>query len=220
MRIRFALISEGSSDRGLVNHLEALCRRAGATEVEGNAPDLSRLPNPIGKSVVDQLQAMLKLEPGVDLIFIHRDADEPDDAAVRVVIDRGVESLGSPSPPYVKVVPIQELEAWLLLDETEIRFVAGHPRGRQELSLPSIRNIETTRDPKERLEQALILASGLSGHRLASFKKRLPALRAALLQRLDIDGPVQRLSAWSKLVSEIARAIDALAQARAGASPL
>jgi hypothetical protein len=218
MRVRFALISEGSSDRGLVGHLEESCRRAGATEVQGDAPDLGRLPVRIGKAVADQVQAILRFEPGVDFFFIHRDADEPDDTTIREVIDRGVSALESGAPPHVKVVPIQELEAWLLLDEAEIRHVAGHPRGKQELNLPPVRSIETTTSPKERLEHALIAASGLSGHRLVSFKKRLPALRSTLLQRLDLDGPIQNLSAWRKLVTETREVVESLSRARSNES--
>lgn len=214
MRIRFALVSEGSSDRGLVVHLESLCRRAGATEVEGIAPDLGRLPGKIGKTVAEQVRAMLSLEPGIDLIFIHRDADDADDAAARRVIERGLASIGSQAPPHVKVVPVQELEAWLLLDEAEIRAVAGSPRGRQDLGLPAVGQIEATKDPKERLDQALVRASGFNGHRLVRFRRRLPQLRAVLLQRLNVEGPVAELSAWRTLVSDISTALHALSRAR------
>jgi hypothetical protein len=210
MHIRFALVCEGSSDRGLVHHLESLCRRAGAVEVEGIAPDLGRLPQPVGKTVAEQVEAMLGLEPNLDLIFIHRDADDHDDASVRAIIDRGITSLGTQVPPHVKVIPVHELEAWLLLDEREIRAVAGSPRGKQDLELPSPHDLEATKNPKERLERALVLACGLSGHRLVRFKRRLPQLRSVLLQRLDIDGPVRELSAWRKLLADIATAYDAI----------
>lgn len=213
MRVRFALITEGSSDRGLVEHLEALCRRAGATEAEGHAPDLGRLPSPVGKSVSEQIETMMKLDPGMDLLFIHRDADHPQDEGIRSIIDRGVAQAGL-AAPHVKVVPIQELEAWLLLDETEIRHVAGKPRGKQALDLPPPHTIEDTKSPKERLEQALVIASGLTGQRLVRFKKQLPQWRASLLQRLDIDGPIQGLRAWQTLVADIEAAIAAIERAR------
>lgn len=210
MRIRFAFVCEGSSDRGLVDHLERLCLRAGASEVEGSAPDLRRLPAAAGKTVADQLRTVLEIEPRLDLIFIHRDADRPDDTETRRIIDRGVESSGIPVPPHVKIVPIQELEAWLLLDEAAIRAVAGKPTGTQALGLPPPDRVESTKNPKARLYDALVLASGLSGHRLARFKKRLPELRAVLLQRLDTDGPVRGLRAWQRLVSEIAETVEGL----------
>jgi len=157
---------------------------------------------------------MLKLEPGLDLICIHRDADDDDDSLARAVIDHGVESLDLLAPVHVKVVPVHELEAWLLLDEVEIRAVAGNPRGKQDLGLPSPSEIESTKRPKERLEEALLVASGLRGHRLVRFKRRLPQLRAVLLQRLDIDGPIQALSAWQKLVTAIAAACGSIARDR------
>jgi hypothetical protein len=214
MRIRFGLVTEGSSDRGLVDHLEALCRRAGATEAQGHAPDLGRLPTPIGKSVAEQVRTLVKLEPDIELLFIHRDADDLDDRAARSVIDRGIESLDASIPPHVKIVPIQELEAWLLLDEVEIRHVAGNPRGRQALGLPAVAAVEGTSKPKERLELALVAASGLAGQRLARFKKRIPMFRGILLQRLDIDGPVQALTSWQRLVSDVNDAVAALSHQR------
>lgn len=213
MRIRFGLITEGSSDRGLVEHLEALCRRAGATEAQGHAPDLGRLPTPVGKSVAEQANAMMMLEPDIELLFVHRDADDIDDRAARSVIERGLSSLSAATPPHVKVVPIQELEAWLLLDETEIRHVAGNPRGKQVLDLPPPHAIEATTRPKERLEHALVTASGLAGQRLARFKKQLSTYRGILLQRLDIDGPVQGLASWQRLVDDVNTAVAALSQA-------
>ncbi|HHQ4759644.1 TPA: hypothetical protein ACSP2Z_004543, partial [Aeromonas hydrophila] len=75
MKINFILICEGSSDSSLVEHLESLLIECGATEVSGDCPDLSRLPNPPGKVVRDMVNAAIKLNPIADIIFIHRDAD-------------------------------------------------------------------------------------------------------------------------------------------------
>ncbi len=101
--------------------------------------------------------------------------------------------------PTVPIVPVQMTEAWLLLDETDIRFVAGRPSGTNPLDLPAIAGVESVPDPKSVLRQALKNASGLSGRRLRKFERDFPAQRRQLLDRLDREGPVKRLEAWRAL---------------------
>ncbi len=209
MRIRFALVTEGSSDRGLVPHLEDLCERAGATEVEGTAPDLGRLPDPPGKRVIDQVRAVLALVPQVQIVFIHRDADQRIDTRARHEIEAAITKLDA-GLHHVAVVPIQELEAWLLTNEYAIREMAMNPRGTAPLGLPSISQIERAASPKELLQEALVAACKLSGRRLAKFEQDFPRHRGTLLERLDIDGEVRRLSAWQRLVRDTTTTVQAL----------
>ena len=63
MRIHFVFISEGSSDEGLLSHLENLCIEGGAIEVTGIAPDFRRLPETIGRTVEEKVRATMLLEP-------------------------------------------------------------------------------------------------------------------------------------------------------------
>jgi len=206
MRIRFALVTEGSSDRGLVAHLEDLCVRAGAVEVEGVAPDLAALPEPPGKKVADQVRAALQLVPGAQLVFVHRDADHADDVLAQRDIAGGIAKVEG-CPPHVPVVPIQELEAWLLTDEPAIRTVAMNPGGSSPLGLPKASRIESTAHPKERLASALVAACNFSGRRLEKFRSSFPRNRAILLERLDIDGVVSKLPAWQRLVQDTTEAV-------------
>lgn len=204
--LRFALVTEGSSDRGILPHLEELCSRAGAGEVEGSAPNLGVLPQPPGKRVAEQVRAALGLVPEARIIFVHRDADSSDDTLAQRDIESGVAEVDG-CPRHVGLVPIQELEAWLLTDEQAIRDVAGNPGGRTPLHLPKISGIERLASPKERLEQVLVEACELSGRRLKAFRKAFPYHRSILLERLDIDGKISRLPAWQRFVSETTRAV-------------
>jgi hypothetical protein len=206
VRVKFVLVCEGSSDRGLVPHLEALCVRAGATEAIGDAPDLGRLPRPPGKAVADQVGAILRLGAEINLLFVHRDSDARDPTTVRRQIDDAMASL-TECPMHVCVVPVQEIEAWLLTEEAAIRQVAGNPDGREELELPARRNIENTASPKEVLKAAILRASGEKGRRLDKLRAQFSPLRATLLQRLDIDGPINDLPAWGLLKSDIENAV-------------
>ncbi|WP_437753311.1 hypothetical protein [Sorangium sp. So ce1389] len=202
MVVKFLLVCEGTSDRGLVPHLEALCVRAGADEATGDAPDLGRLPRPPGKRIEDQARIALQLAGKVNLLFAHQDADSRDPEEVRRRIRERLAGLDH-CPPHVCVIPVQEIEAWLLLDEVAIRTVAGNPRGQEALNLPPRRSIESTSKPKERLAAALAAASGKKGKRGQKFKESFSDRRAMLLQCLDIDGPINELPAWQRLVADV-----------------
>ncbi|HEY0511655.1 MAG TPA: hypothetical protein VGH73_07115 [Thermoanaerobaculia bacterium] len=206
MRIHFVLVGEGPSDEGLIPHLENLCIELGATEVTGTAPDFQRLESPIRKTVIDKLQAALQLEPTANLFFVHRDADSknPVPRYTEISTAAGICDLKA---SWVAVVPVQETEAWLLLDEAAIRSVAGHPRGRSPLGLPHPREVEEIAKPKERLKEVLVIASELSGRRLAKFRKEFSNHRRLLLQRMTSHGALPEVNSWLRLRSDLKQAI-------------
>lgn len=202
-RIRFLLLGEGGSDLALVTHLERCLVLAGAAEAGGEAPDLGRLSNPPGHRVADKLRAALeRLNPVFDVVFIHRDADSPDPAPRNEEIREAVAEV-APEVRYVSVVPVQELEAWLLLDEREIRLIAENPLGRTPLDLPAPAAVEGIARPKERLEAAIVMASESTGRRLDKLKARLGEKRSVLIRRLDPAGPVSRVPAWQRLQEDL-----------------
>jgi hypothetical protein len=202
MRIHFVLIGEGPSDDGLINHLQGLCIESGATEVTGIAPDLRRLDSAIGRTVEERLYAACQLEPEANLFFVHRDADQRDPAPRYAEIVRAVSICGL-DQAWVAVVPVQETEAWLLLDERAIRVVAGRPNGREPLNLPHPRNVENVANPKEILQDALVKAAAARGRRLNKFRNDFPKHRRLLLRRLWLGGPLQRVHSWNRLQEDI-----------------
>ena len=80
------------------------------------------------------------------MIFIHRDPESPDDSQRREELRKAVKKADI-KLPHVLVVPIQEMEAWLLLDEQIIRSVAENPKGRVQLNLPKPSRVETVSSP-------------------------------------------------------------------------
>lgn len=211
LRVKFLLVCEGSSDRYLVPHLESLCVRAGAAEAIGDAPDLGLLPLAPGKAIEEQAAAALRLAGDVHLLFAHQDADHRDPEEVRRRINSRLSTI-SDCPPHVCVVPVQELEAWLLLDEPSIRAIAGRPRGTAPLDLPDPARIESTPRPKEILKAALATASEATGARLRRVRAAFGEHRAMLFQRFDVDGPVGSLPAWRRLVADVEAVIGKLLQ--------
>lgn len=211
MTVNFLLICEGTSDRGLVPHLADLCVRAGAAVAMGDAPDLGRLPHPPGKAIEKQARVAIEFAGNVNLLFAHQDSDGHDPEEVKGRILRSLAGVVS-CPRHVCVIPVHELEAWLLLDEVAIRQVVGSPRGTEDLDLPPPRLVEKTPNPKERLKAALSLASGKHGSRRHEVTRAFSEHRAMLLQRLDTEGPIRHLPAWKKLEDDVKAAIFDLAE--------
>lgn len=203
MKIYFVFIGEGSSDDGLVPHLESLCVQLGAEEAAGVSPDLRRLPGRVGHSVAEKMQAALRLEPNANLLFVHRDADSRDPGPRYREIAEAARTLNCQNR-FVCIVPVQEIEAWLLLDELAIRSVAGRRDSKIDLRLPKLSEVERVAHPKEQLKAILARASGLSGRRLHRFKLDFASHRRFLMQGLPVNGYLDQVPAWIKLRTDLA----------------
>lgn len=202
---RALFIGEGSSDLGLRFPIQALADAWGV-ELILSAPDLERLSGQLRGSIEARLRRVLELGGTYDVVFVHRDADNAGVDVRRLEVESAVEAVYD-AAACVPVVPVRMTEAWLLLDESAIRNVAGNPRGRMNLDLPTPREVERLADPKTLLKEKLALASGQSGRRLMTVKKRFDQNRQQLLERLDIDGPVEQLSAWQEFVRKMEDAL-------------
>lgn len=203
MRIHFVLVGEGRSDEGLVPHIERLLIFVGASEVTGTAPDFASIPGHTGHTVADKLRTALALEPSANLFLVHRDADGRDPSPRFAEISAAVAAMPL-VVSAVALVPVQETEAWLLVDEVAIRTVAGNPNGRAPLALPAPRRVEDVANPKEVLERALLIASGFTGRRAARFRNRIGAKRRQLLEQLPVGGPLEHVPAWVRFRQDLA----------------
>jgi len=206
VRLRYLFLAEGSSDLALSDHLARLCIDAGAAEAQDVSPDLSLVRPVPGKRLVDGLRCSLDLEPDVDLVFLHRDANGVGRAARLREMKQAMEQHGR-GLPWVPVIPVPETEAWLLLNEQNIREVAGNPRGTQALDLPKLSRIEAMREAKESLQRALALAAGASGRRARRSASDFVHQRRELVSRLDPEGPVSELLSWRQLTQDLAVAV-------------
>jgi hypothetical protein len=139
-------LGEGSSDSGITTHISRIAAQHGHSAVVTD-PVADRLPPPPRKSVTAKLQAVKELEGAYDLVAVHRDADTAGRPPRLAEIQSAVQ-LVMPGTPHVPIIPVRMTEAWLLLDEAEIRRVAGSPNGRTPLGLPKPRSVESIPDPK------------------------------------------------------------------------
>jgi hypothetical protein len=142
------------------------------------------------------------MRPHPDLIVVHRDSDNAGAEKRREEIEYGAQCSGVASD-VLPVVPVRMTEAWLLLDESAIREVAGNPRGRADLCLPKPHEVESRSNPKKVLGEALLLAADATGRRRKDFEKRFFNHRRQLLERLDAKGPIIELGSWQALVRDI-----------------
>ncbi len=211
VRVQFVLISEGTSDHGLVSHLESVCIHVGADEVIGIAIDAQRLSSAIGNKVSDKIKAAVALEPHANLFLIHRDADSSDPKPRYEEIQKAVLECDLQTA-WVPIIPIQETEAWLLLDEEAIRRVVSRPSGRQPLGLPSPKNVESLANPKEHLQRALVTAGEVSGRHLKTLTRDFPTQRQNLLQSLSLNGRQSTVPSWQKMVHDMKDAVEMIAR--------
>ncbi|MBB5075718.1 hypothetical protein [Nonomuraea endophytica] len=156
---------------------------------------IERLPPSRQKTIKSRLEAIKELGGEYELVVVHRDADRDGRGSRLQEIDGAVTAV-MPSVSFVGVIPIRMTEAWLMLDEQNLRVVAGNPNGRTDLGLPKPKAVESIPDPKAALAEKLALASGLSGRKLDKFKKRFPEHRRQLLDRINPLGPICEVSSW------------------------
>lgn len=154
--MRFVLVCEGSSDAALVRHIERLLAQCGCSNPRGDS--FHR-----GSRIAEKIQEAVKLSSDLDLLFVHRDANNAGAQARHLEIEKAVENALPTGGRWVAVVPVRMTEAWLLLDQAAIRRVVGKPDGRQPLDLPSPKRVERVPDPKDMLKRAMLAAVATTG---------------------------------------------------------
>jgi hypothetical protein len=209
--MRFALIAEGPADSPFVPVLIRLCRSLGADDIQGEYIENSG----VGRRISTRVATLLEDDPEFDLLFVHVDGDNEGLVVRRSRIDEALEQCGRPRP-YARVVPVRATESWLLVDVEQIRVVAGFPEGTTPLNLPKLSHIETAKDVKSRLRDALSRAKRPRRHQKNKHEisliddREYARLRNDLLEQLNIHGPVTQLSAWQALVEDTKAALASL----------
>lgn len=195
MNVTFSLVGEGTSDLNLVAPIESLLLRYGAESVEARPVDLSTVPDRVGHKVVEKVKWVVENDTNVDIIFVHRDADNAGYDKRYGEISDAFRDFASDFN-WVPVIPVRTIEAWILVEEYEIRRVADNPNGRIDLDVPSVKDVESIKNPKEKLFDLLRQASEVSGRRLKKLNRSLGRCRSRLIDQLDVEGPVKELESW------------------------
>ncbi len=195
--LRFTLLSDGSSDAVLMPILEWVLRQHSRLPTLGEWAELRHLAKP-PRGLADRVNKSVELYP-CNILFVHRDAENQDPQLRHQEILEATSHLDL--PPVVCVVPVRMQEAWLLLDETAIRFAAGNPNGTMVLDMPRVRDVERIPDAKESLHQLLKTASGKKGRHLKRFNSRRAVVN--LTQRTAGFAALRGLSAFHRFENDV-----------------
>jgi hypothetical protein len=190
------LLADGVSDRVLQPVLRWL--------LDTHCPDATDLQfaeylpgNP--KGLAARMATALDQYP-CKLLFVHRDAEAIRPEVRQREIDQAW-AIQAAGQHLVAIIPVRMTEAWLLLDETAIRSASGNPNGTMPLKLPGAARLESLKDPKELLFEALRTASGRSPGRLNSFSPE--ARRHRVAELMVSYEPLRALPSFLRLEAQL-----------------
>lgn len=200
--LQYTLVTDGPSDRGLMRIIDWVLQ--GLTQsFAGEFADFRQLADP-PRSPEERLRRAVTMFP-CDVLFVHRDA-ETEFHSCRVTEIQGVAARADVGR-YVAIVPVRMTEAWLLIDEHAIRQAAGNPNGRAALQLPPFRTLESVPNPKDVLQNLLVVASNFHGRRRHKFQREL-SRRMQRVGELIVDfEPLRELSAFGAFEAETHQAV-------------
>lgn len=196
-QFEYLLIGEGASDEALLHVLTWMIEQHTSRPIRPLWPDFATLGRP--PTLEGRIQHALALYP-CDLLFVHRDADKSPREERVAEIRTALANSAPENLPAVCVIPVRMTEAWLLIDEAALRTAAGAPKGRQDLVLPTVRELENLGDPKLLLGELIRAASGLQGRRLKRLKRQTTITRLAEL--IDDFSALRQLSAFQALEAD------------------
>lgn len=202
--LRLALVADGASDRALIPIVLWLVRRIVSDLV---VAEPGFVAGPHRSSLRASMQRALERHRP-DILIVHRDAERTPLAERRAEIldvDGQIQT--------VRLVPVRMTEAWLLIDEAAIRAAAGNPNGRDPLLLPNNSQLERLPDPKSRMHECLIDASGKRRGRRRHMFKRDISLRVQRVAELIEDfSPLMDLPAFKVFADDLRHALQAMSE--------
>jgi hypothetical protein len=145
---------------------------------------------------------------GCHLLIVHADADGPTAIQARTnQFDPGLklvkQAKGNICQDLLPIIPIQEIEAWLLADKEALLRELGMAKNLGELGIPPVRQIESIAQPKERLENIIRIAN-------RSRPRRSPIRREDLYEPLGKSVRLEKLallSAYNQFLTDLTEAL-------------
>jgi len=200
----YTLVTEGSDDRVLHQPIDWLLQQHCTGEFAGQWANPAAMDDS-ARDLGIRLRQAHKYFPA-DLYLVHRDTDtftyDDRKAEIEAALD-GMDCNGR----VVCVIPVRMTEAWLLFDEASIRRAADNVRGRAALTLPTPSEAQRRADPKALLEEKLVIASELSGRRLAQFRSEMSRRKSLVAQHIDDFSALRRHESFNALEGDLQRVI-------------
>jgi len=206
--IRCSLITEGSSDQGLICLISWLLHfYLSDKAIQIVWADMRRLPNP-PRTLDNRIRKCVELYP-CDLLFIHRDSDRDSPEKRRDEISNATRQAEEfvNVPPFMCIIPVRKTEAWFLFNEKAIRETAGNPNGHVTLEIPALNRIESIQDPKLVLRELLCQASEQTGRKLKMFERDLGGGLRRVSELIDDFSRLRQLTAFNLLERDLERTL-------------
>lgn len=207
MEIRYALTTDGSSDRLLMAHIDWALASLCECDFSGEWADPRIFENSSRDVETRISQTVANYDS--NLIFVHRDAEGQGLAQRRSEINDGIRKAGV-GTPYVAIVPVRMTEAWLLTEEAAIRRAAGNPNGQSAISTPAFASLERAADPKAILARCLEEASEKRGRRLDIFRRDIPELKHRVAELAQGFEGLLELPSFRSFYDDLATALAGL----------
>ncbi len=211
--IRYALISDGSSDSTLLEVIKWLFDDLYPTlSANGRYCDFRQLPDPPQNGdVANRVRFAAHLTP-FDICFYHRDAESTD---VKKSIMKRTSEIKNVLPEDAKnmvvcVIPVKMMESWLLIDREAIKKAAGNRKYNGNLDLPKIKNLESCQTPKETLHSLLMQATNNTGRHLKRFNVEQAVHFVA--EYIDDYRSLRQLKAFQIFEADMKRAVNEFLQ--------
>ena len=202
--MHYMLISEGKDDRMLLGPIDWLLGQHCSVEYSGDWANPAALEDS-SRELSVRLSQVGRFYP-CDLAFVHRDTDtftyEDRHTEITAALVRSGYGV-----PVICAIPVRMTEAWFLFDAAAIRRAADKPRSVTQLNLPNHTEAQRRADPKRILEDALVVASELSGRKLDQFKKDIGRRKALVSNHIDDYSSLRAQSAFLKFESDLRRVL-------------
>lgn len=156
------------------------------------------------RTQAEKILAAASQARGYHLLIIHVDADGPVATVARTMrYEPGLTLIQQSSDDLCRdllpIIPIQEVEAWILADKETLRQELATRKSSSELGIPPISQIESTARPKERLDSILRIVNQSRPRRTSIQRGDLyePMGKAVHLEKLA------RLTAYRQFTTDL-----------------
>ncbi|UOV01497.1 hypothetical protein [Pseudoxanthomonas mexicana] len=200
----YVLVTEGGDDRMLNAPIEWLLEQHCEAPFSGEWANPGALEDP-SRDLSIRLAQVQRFYPA-DLYFVHRDTDTFDRARRLGEINDAVRACGF-FKPYVCAIPVRMTEAWFLFSEPAIRKASGRGQGQVQLRLPTAAEAERRADPKLILEEKLVLASELSGRKLAQFRSDMGRRKSLVATGIEDFSPLRQHQSFRSFEADLVAAL-------------
>ncbi len=208
--LKFTLITDGSSDRTLMNIIKWLLDDLyPKLPNKGAYADFRHLSKP-PKS--NDIKGRIKFAGDYypyDILIYHRDAESTANNIIETRVKEVFDHLEAPlTENTVCIVPITMMESWLLFNEEAIKRASGNRNYNGQITLPQLAKIEEHKDPKTCLHDLLKLASGLKSRNLKKFNVHSAVHLVA--ENIEDFSPLKQLSSFQKFEQDLKKVVDSI----------